>query len=161
MSGFTMPTDEDFKTFYRGYDALTQDPSGFFRSVYLPRIFGALEPFKMLAPLPNILELPFTGGNLLQYGHPEVQTAVRALLEAGSEALKWVGVLGAFDKEMAEAGFPNIFGGAASCRFHRPDRWLTGIGLHPISRQNIKSMRMFTDALDIFVHLFCFDGCNG
>ena len=99
------------------YDALIQDPSDFFRSVYLPRIFGALEPFKMLAPLPNILELPFTGGNLLQYGLPEVQTAVRALLEAGSEALKWVGGLGAFDKEMAEAGFPNIFGGAAKAPF--------------------------------------------
>ena len=89
---------------------MIQDPSGFFRSVYLPRIFGALEPFKQLSPLTNILELPFTGGNILPYGLPDVQDAIRALLEAGSEALKRGGVLGAFNKEMGEAGFPNFFG---------------------------------------------------
>ena len=53
-------------------------------------------------------------------------------------------------QDMVERFWRNIFGGAASCRFHRPDRWLTGIGLHSISQQNIKSMRMFTDALNIF-----------
>jgi hypothetical protein len=99
------------------YNALIQDPSGYFRSVYLPRIFGTLEPFKQLAPLTNIIELPFTGGNLLQYGLPDVQEALKALMEAGSEALKWAGVLGAFDKEMAEAGFPNFFGGATKAPY--------------------------------------------
>ncbi len=99
------------------YDALIQDPSGFFRSVYLPRIFGALEPFKQLSPLTNILELPFTGGNILPYGLPDVQDAIRALLEAGSEALKWGGVLGAFNKETGEAGFPNFFGGYTKTPF--------------------------------------------
>ena len=56
-----------------------------------------------------------------------------------------------YNQDMVERLWRNIFGGAASCRFHRPDRWLTGIGLHPISRQNIRSMRMFTDALNLFV----------
>ena len=99
------------------YDALIQDPSGYFRSVYLPRIFGALDPLKQLAPLTNIIELPFTGGNILPYGLPDVQEALRALMEAGSEALKWAGVLGAFDKEMAETGFPNFFGGATKAPY--------------------------------------------
>ncbi len=99
------------------YDAFIQDPSGFFRTVYLPRIFGTLEPLKQLAPLTNIIELPFTGGNLLQYGLPDVQEALKALMEAGSEALKWVGTLGAFDKEMAENGFPNFFGGASKAPY--------------------------------------------
>ena len=39
------------------YDALIHDPSYYFTSTYLPRIFGALEPFKMLPPLTNILEM--------------------------------------------------------------------------------------------------------
>ncbi|MFX1276175.1 MAG: uroporphyrinogen decarboxylase family protein [Promethearchaeota archaeon] len=99
------------------YDDLIQDPSGFFRSVYLPRIFGALDPFKMLAPLTNILEIVFVGGAIVPYGFPEVQAAVSKLLEAGSEALKWGGVLGAFDKEMGELGYPNFFGGATKAPF--------------------------------------------
>ncbi len=99
------------------YDALIQDPSDFFRSVYLPRIFGALEPFKMLPPLTGILELPFTGANLIPYGLPEVQAAYGALLEAGREALKWAGFIGAFDKEMATAGFPKFFGGFSKAPF--------------------------------------------
>jgi len=99
------------------YDAFIRDPSGFFQNVYLPRVFGALEPFKKLSPLPYILELPFTGGNILPYGFPEVQTALKALMEAGSEALKWDEILIAFDKEMAELGFPNFVGGAAKAPF--------------------------------------------
>ncbi|MEM2145848.1 MAG: uroporphyrinogen decarboxylase family protein [Candidatus Jordarchaeaceae archaeon] len=99
------------------YDDLIQDPSAFFQSVYLPRIFGKLEPFKQLAPLSHILEIVFVGGNILPYGLPDVQAAVSALLQAGSEALKWGGVLGAFDKEMAETGFPNFFGGATKAPF--------------------------------------------
>ena len=99
------------------YDALILDPTGFFEKTYLPRIFHTLEPLKMLAPLPNIIELPFTGGNLVPYGIPEVQTAIKALMEAGSEALKWVEVLVAYDKQMAAIGFPNFFGGAAKAPF--------------------------------------------
>ena len=39
------------------YDSLIQDPSNFFSNVYLPRVFGALEPFKMLPNLTGILEM--------------------------------------------------------------------------------------------------------
>jgi hypothetical protein len=101
------------------YDALIQDPSYFFSSTYLPRIFGALEPFKMLAPLTNILEMygGFSGVNFIPYGLPEVQTAYKALLEAGNEALKWIGFVGSWGKEMAAAGFPNFFGGGTKAPF--------------------------------------------
>ena len=99
------------------YDALIQDPSDFFRSVYLPRIFKALEPFRKLPPLTGILEMPLTGGNLLPYGMPDVQDAFGALLEAGREALRWGEVLGTFDNEMAESGYPNLFGGFTKAPF--------------------------------------------
>lgn len=101
------------------YDALIQDPSYFFSSTYLPRIFGALGPFKTLAPLTNILEMygGFSGVNFIPYGLPDVQAAYKALLEAGSEALKWIGFVGAWGKEMAAAGFPNFFGGGTKAPF--------------------------------------------
>ncbi len=99
------------------YDALIQDPSDFFRSVYLPRIFGALEPFNKLMPLTGILMMPFTTPYLLPYGLPEIQTAYKSLMEAGAEALKWVMNTVAFDKEMAELGFPNLFGGSTLAPF--------------------------------------------
>jgi hypothetical protein len=94
------------------YDALIQDPSNFFMSVYLPRVFGALEPLKMLGPLTNILEMygGFTGVSFIPYGIPDVQAAYKAIMEAGNEAMKWIGFVGAWDKEMAAAGFPNFFG---------------------------------------------------
>lgn len=42
----------------------------------------------------------------------------------------------------------NIIGGLAAARFHRPDE---GLGLGEIARKHLRSMRMFTDELDIFV----------
>ena len=71
------------------YDALIQDPSGFFSHVYLPRIFGALEPWSMLPFLPGILEIYGVAFNFIPYGLPSVQAAYMALFEAGAEALKW------------------------------------------------------------------------
>jgi hypothetical protein len=46
----------------------------------------------------------------------------------------------------------NIFGGAASVRFHRegPSRHFFGIGLSELAQIHIKSARMFTDSFHIF-----------
>ena len=59
----------------------------------------------------------FTGFAILPYGLPDVQAAYKALLEAGSEALKWAGIVINFDKEMAAAGFPDFFGGGSKAPF--------------------------------------------
>ena len=99
------------------YDALIDDPSNFFSNVYMPRIFGALEPFKMLPNLTNILEIFGVGFNFIPYGLPDVQAAFKALLEAGSEALKWAAFMGAFNQEMAESGFPPLLGGFTKAPF--------------------------------------------
>ena len=39
------------------YDALIKDPTGYFLNVYLPRIFGALQPLQMLPFFPGMLEM--------------------------------------------------------------------------------------------------------
>jgi hypothetical protein len=99
------------------YDALIQDPSYFFSNTYLPRIFGALEPFKQLPRLTDILEIVQVGPNLRPFGITNVQAAYKALLEAGSEAHTWAGTLSAFNKEMAGAGFPLHAGGFTKAPF--------------------------------------------
>ena len=99
------------------YDALIQDPTGFFSNVYLPRVFGALEPFQMLPFLPGILEIYGLGFNFIPFGLPPLQAAYQALFEAGAEALKWAGALGAFDGEMASLGYPTFWAGFTKAPF--------------------------------------------
>ncbi len=94
------------------YDRLINDPSGFFLREYLPRVFGALEPWKGLTPLTDIVELPFTGGALVPFGLPEVQASLRKLMEAGDEALRWAQAGGAIGNEIkATLGLPSLIGG--------------------------------------------------
>jgi hypothetical protein len=88
------------------YDALINDPSGFFSNVYLPRVFGALEPFQMLPFLPGILEIYGVAGNFIPFGLPPVQAAYQALFEAGAEALKWAVSVGGVEAELTSLGFP-------------------------------------------------------
>jgi uroporphyrinogen-III decarboxylase len=99
------------------YDALIQNPEYFFSSIYPPRIFGALEPFKMLSDLTGLSEMYGAGFSFIPYGLPPVQAAYKALLEAGAEALKWAGLIGAFETEMKTLGFPPYQGGATKAPF--------------------------------------------
>jgi hypothetical protein len=99
------------------YDLFMTDPSFYFRNFYLPQVFGALDPFKMLPPLTGILEMYGVAFNFIPYALPPVQDALKALMEAGAEALKWAGALGGFDGEMATLGFPNILGGFTKAPF--------------------------------------------
>jgi hypothetical protein len=99
------------------YDAFIEDPHYFFNAIYLPRICGALEPFKATPNLANIQEMLFLGPNILSYGLPDVQTAYQKLFEAGTEALKWIGYVGKFDGEMTTLGYPDFFGGFSKAPF--------------------------------------------
>jgi hypothetical protein len=51
-------------------------------------------------------------------------------------------------RDAQERFWRNIFGGLASSRFHRPP---TGLGLSEIAQTHIRSMRLLTDQMDIFV----------
>lgn len=96
------------------YDALTQDPSHFFSSTYPSRIFGALEPLNMLPDLTGLGEIYGAAFSFIPYALPHFQDALKALMEAGAEALKWAQVIVGFDEEMASLGFPHIWGGGAT-----------------------------------------------
>jgi uroporphyrinogen-III decarboxylase len=101
------------------YDSLINDPTDYFMSTYFPRIFGALDAFKMITPMTNILEMygGFTGAALVPYGLPPVQAALKALMDAGSEAFKWIQTVGAYGADMAANGFPGFFGGGTKAPF--------------------------------------------
>jgi hypothetical protein len=100
------------------YDLLIRDPSDFFARRYLPRVFGALEPWQRLGCLTDIQELPFTGGALVPYGLPEVQESFQKLLEAGRAAAEWLQACLAIDGDIADAlGLPPFFGGFVKAPF--------------------------------------------
>jgi len=99
------------------YGALIQDPSDFFNRIYLPRIFGALKPFQRLYHMVNTVEMAFTGSYLVPYGLPEVQSAFKAMLAAGQEAVKWRNAVSVCDREVIESGFPLLSGSTTLAPF--------------------------------------------
>jgi uroporphyrinogen-III decarboxylase len=99
------------------YDALIRDPSNFMSNVYFPRIFGALDSFKMLPALTGILEMYGVAYSFIPFGLPPVQTALKSLIEAGNEVMKWLAAIGAWNQETTAAGFPNIVGGFTKAPF--------------------------------------------
>jgi uroporphyrinogen-III decarboxylase len=99
------------------YDLLIADPSFYFRNLYLPRVFGALEGFKMLSPWTSILEMYGLALFFVPFGLPPVQSTFKTLLEAGEEALKWAGAMGQADAELTALGYPTILGGFTKAPF--------------------------------------------
>ena len=68
------------------YDDFVRDPSDYWLRTYLPRIFGAFESFRMLSPLPDILEIPT--GQLMPLALPQVQDTFQRLIDAGKDLQK-------------------------------------------------------------------------
>ncbi len=100
------------------YDALIRDPSAFFTRTYLPRVCGALEPWKLLGPLTDMQEMPFLGGAMIPFGLPAVKEAFRKFVEAGEMALEWIQACAAIDGEIqASMGLPGFIGGYCKAPF--------------------------------------------
>lgn len=99
------------------YPALIEDPSGFWLRKYLPRIFGALEPLSMLTPPPYIWEIVGFSGSMIPFGLPAVQRALKALMDAGNEALAWLQRVAQFDRLAMRKGFPTLIGGASKAPY--------------------------------------------
>ncbi|MEK7353889.1 MAG: uroporphyrinogen decarboxylase, partial [Chloroflexota bacterium] len=71
------------------YDDFIQDPSDYWMTVHLPRIFGVAQPLTQLMPAVYIIEQMHVVANISRYGLPEVQAALEKMMEAGREALAW------------------------------------------------------------------------
>jgi len=100
------------------YALLMTDPSAYWQSRYLPRTFGAFEPMAELAPLTELLEMPFVAPFLMPYGTPPVQAMLKKLMAAGEAALEWFEVMSAAEREvMATLGIPEFGGGASKAPY--------------------------------------------
>ncbi|MDE3076193.1 MAG: uroporphyrinogen decarboxylase, partial [Chloroflexota bacterium] len=100
------------------YEALMDDPSGYFMRSYLPRVFGALEPLQQLNPPTDLLELPMLGPWLRVLARPEVREAFAKLLAAGEAAEEWATACRAVNQEIvAEHGLPSGRGGFTKAPF--------------------------------------------
>jgi hypothetical protein len=100
------------------YDQFIHDPSGYFMRFYLPRVFGALDAWKMVAPMTDILELPFFGPYIVPIGIPPVQQAFEKLLEAGRAAMEWIQAAGGVDAAtLTTLGIPALLGGFTKAPF--------------------------------------------
>ena len=83
----------------------------------MPRVFGALEPLANLAPLPFLWEIVAVSGLMVPWGIPPVQNALKALMEAGNEAMAWIQQITAYELEVQGMGFPTVIGGAAKAPY--------------------------------------------
>ena len=97
------------------YDILIEDPSDFWLRVYLPRIFGAFEPFRQLNPFTSIIEMPT--GYFAAYTRPDVRAALKALLDAGDEMAKWQQAVEDCDQKALSTGIPSLRGGFTKAPF--------------------------------------------
>jgi len=87
------------------YDAFLADPTDYILRTHIPRVLGALEPLKMLPPIPGAFYLGMDIA--LPMGFAPV---AEILARAGQESLKMLSMGAVFEKEMAGLGFPNMIG---------------------------------------------------
>lgn len=94
------------------YDAYLSDPTDFMIRTYLPRVCGTMEPLKMLPNIPSqyYVRIPRTA---CLFGMPELAGVLEVLAKAGAEGMKMMGKAQEFGMEMAQLGFPHMFGGSA------------------------------------------------
>ena len=122
--GHGLPVDADGFQYVEGeymsvdeYDDLIRDPSDFWTRVYLPRVIGALEPFRFLQPATNVVEIVNVNGFLMPYTRPEVQESLKKLIAAGKELAKWSTTMSKLGRRGAELGFPAPRGAFAKAPF--------------------------------------------
>ena len=92
------------------YPFLIRDPSAFWMKRYIPRVFGALEPMRMMASLPSITEILSIGPAVLPFAMPEVQEMMQKLIAAGQEAMKTFQAGQQITNTVEGEGFPMLLG---------------------------------------------------
>jgi len=88
------------------YDDFILDPSNFWLRTYLPRVYGAFESFRNLAPLTDMLEIPM--GELMPLALPEVQDTLQRMIDAGREMQKRQEITARLMEFGPALGFPSM-----------------------------------------------------
>jgi hypothetical protein len=90
------------------YADFIADPTAFWLKKYLPRAYGALGPLAMLPDFPRISESVDTIDLLVPFGLPPFQEMLHTMMEAGSELMRMLGVVGQTGAMIAAEGFPGM-----------------------------------------------------
>jgi len=142
------------------YEWLAHDPTGFLLRGYLPRIAPALAPLAGLAPLLDLMEGPGVAICLSQFGTPEMQAALRVLLEAGAESQAWLEAVGATFADLAcRLGMPAFSGGMTKAPFDVIGD--TFRGTRGIIRDRFQRPKQLQEALERLVPLCVEQGVAG
>ncbi len=107
------------------YDDFLFDPTGFLLGSIFPRIWGSLKAFESLPPVYSAYYtrmVPFAAA----FGNPEMVDSVNSLLRAGAEGQRILARGAAFNKKMANLGFPPIFGSSVYAPFDYIGDFLRG-----------------------------------
>jgi hypothetical protein len=99
------------------YDHLIDDPTDFWLRSWMPKTIGALAPLANIPPIYGAMEMPMLGSWLIALGTPPVQSALKALMQAGKQCFDWINTLGSFLEKIKAAGFPFGAGGATKAPF--------------------------------------------
>lgn len=140
------------------YKALIADPSDFFMRTYFPRIFGALEPLRMLPQLPMIQEIVTVPSALMAFAMPEVQEAIKKITEAAGFAMRDMMSVMAINGQVTANGFPGIFGGFSKAPFDAIGDTLRGT--RGIMMDMYRNPELVLEACERFVPLMIQGGIN-
>jgi hypothetical protein len=99
------------------YQDLIDDPTGYFMSVYFPRIFGNLKPLEKLPLFPPVNEIPCIPPAMIPFGTREVQSAFRTLIAAGEETMRWISAVRRLNGSIMGRGYPAFSGGFTKAPF--------------------------------------------
>jgi uroporphyrinogen-III decarboxylase len=91
------------------YDAFLSNPSDFWWRVFLPRTVGGLGALNKLMPFSGMMGIPV--GYYASMAAPDVEAALKLMIEAGKETIKWQKVIGETNRACLEAGIPTLRGG--------------------------------------------------
>ncbi len=106
------------------YDDLIRDPSDWALRVFIPRTVGALEPFRKLQDLSDLLAHP--NSFVTPAASPDVRAAFQALIDAGLELEKRQKITLEVSREVRSAGFPAMGGGSGMAPFDVMGDFLRG-----------------------------------
>jgi uroporphyrinogen-III decarboxylase len=133
------------------YDAFIRDPSDFLMRTYLPRIMGVLEPFRKFSHLTPMVGIPM--GFISPYGLPDVQDALKTLMDASKEMAIWQEVVADVDREALSLGLPSLFGSGAMVPFDALGDMLRGTQgiMIDMYRQPVKLMEAMESMIPLTI----------
>jgi uroporphyrinogen-III decarboxylase len=128
------------------YDALIRDPSDFWIRTYLPRVFGALDPLRMLRPATDIVEI-VNLGQFMPLAGPEWQNLLQKLMDVGKEYQKLMKAMSEMGPSGAARGYPVAFGAFCKAPFDTLGDTLRGT--QPILKDMYRRPDKLLEALDV------------